>query len=127
MAEILVGTVALVTGASHGIGAATAKALAVQGSAVARLARRTDRLRELQCAIEATGGTALALVADVRDAAQVSAAVRRTVTELGRLDTVVNSVEGGGGAADRGDGQTATGRRGGCSSLHGHPRAPRRG
>lgn len=56
MAEILAETVALVTGASSGIGAATAKALAAQSSSVALLARRTDRLRELQCAIEATGG-----------------------------------------------------------------------
>lgn len=56
MAEILAETVALVTGASSGIGAATAKAPAAQGLAVALLARWTDRLRELQCAIEATGG-----------------------------------------------------------------------
>lgn len=87
----LAGTVALVTGASSGIGAATAKALAAQGSAVALLARRADRLDELQRAVEAVGGTALAVVADVGDAAQVSAAVARTVTELGRLDIVVNN------------------------------------
>ncbi|PJE23296.1 MAG: oxidoreductase [Mycobacterium sp.] len=91
MTGTLAGTVALVTGASSGIGAATAKALAAQGAAVGLLARRADRLRELQGAIKATGGTALTVVADVSDAAQAAAAVQRTVTELGRLDVVVNN------------------------------------
>lgn len=91
MTGTLADTVALVTGASSGIGAATAKALAAQGAAVALLARRADRLDELRRAIEDTGGTALPLPADVTDVAQVSAAVQRAVTELGRLDTVVNN------------------------------------
>ncbi|WP_205872893.1 SDR family NAD(P)-dependent oxidoreductase [Mycobacterium camsae] len=91
MTGILADTVALVTGASSGIGAATAEALAAQGAAVALLARRADRLHELRNAIEGAGGTALALVADVRDADQASAAVQRAVNELGRLDTVVNN------------------------------------
>ncbi|OBK31570.1 oxidoreductase [Mycobacterium asiaticum] len=84
-------TAALVTGASSGIGAATAKALAAQGAAVALLARRADRLRQLQGEIEAAGGTAVVVPADVTDSAQVSAAVRRVVTDLGRLDIVVNN------------------------------------
>ncbi|MCV7103223.1 SDR family NAD(P)-dependent oxidoreductase [Mycobacterium palustre] len=91
MTATLAGTVALVTGASSGIGAATAKALAARGAAVALLARRADRLAELKGGIESAGGAALVVAADVTDAEQVSAAVRRTVAELGRLDTVVNN------------------------------------
>ena len=91
MTATLAGTAALVTGASSGIGAATARALAAQGAAVALLARRADRLNELQANIESAGGTALAVAADVTNADQVAAAVQRTVAELGRLDTVVNN------------------------------------
>jgi NADP-dependent 3-hydroxy acid dehydrogenase YdfG len=91
MTSMLAGTAALVTGASSGIGAATARALAAQGAAVALLARRADRLHELQADIESAGGTALPVTADVTDADQVSAAVQRAVAELGRLDTVVNN------------------------------------
>ncbi|AZP81106.1 SDR family NAD(P)-dependent oxidoreductase [Mycobacterium avium subsp. paratuberculosis] len=84
-------TAALVTGASSGIGAATATALAAEGAAVALLARRADRLAELQAEIECAGGTALVVPADVTDAARVAAAVRRTVAEFGRLDILVNN------------------------------------
>jgi NADP-dependent 3-hydroxy acid dehydrogenase YdfG len=89
--ESLAGTAALVTGASSGIGAATARALAAHGAAVALVARRADRLDEIKTGIEAAGGTALAVPADVTDAEQVAAAVQRIVSELGRLDTVVNN------------------------------------
>ena len=91
MTEPLAGTAALVTGASSGIGAAPAKALAAEGAAVALLARRADRLDELKADIESSGGTALAVPADVTNAEQVAAAVHRVVGELGRLDTVVNN------------------------------------
>jgi len=91
MTKILANTAALVTGASSGIGAATAKALAAQGAVVALLARRADRLQELKSEIESAGGTALVVPVDVTDAKQVSAAVGRTVAEFGRLDTVVNN------------------------------------
>ncbi|GAA4538939.1 SDR family NAD(P)-dependent oxidoreductase [Mycobacterium paraffinicum] len=91
MTGTLAQTAALVTGASSGIGAATAKALAAEGAAVALLARRADRLAELQADIESAGGTALAVAADVTDAEQVSAAVQRAVAQFGRLDTVVNN------------------------------------
>jgi len=91
MTAALAHTVALVTGASSGIGAATAKALATQGAAVALLARRAERLADLKADIESAGGTALVVPADVTDAEQVSTAVQHTVTELGRLDTVVNN------------------------------------
>lgn len=91
MTAILNGTAALVTGASSGIGAATAKVLAADGAAVALLARRAERLRELKREIESTGGTAVVVQADVTDAAQVAAAVQRTVNTLGRLDILVNN------------------------------------
>jgi NADP-dependent 3-hydroxy acid dehydrogenase YdfG len=91
MTQTLAKTTALVTGASSGIGAATAKALAAQGAAVALLARRADRLQDLKAEIESAGGTALLVPADVTDAEQVSTAVQRAVAELGRLDTLVNN------------------------------------
>jgi NADP-dependent 3-hydroxy acid dehydrogenase YdfG len=91
MAERLEGTVALVTGASSGIGAATARTLADQGAAVALVARRADRLEQLAQDITRDGGRALILEADVTDKAQAQAAVARTVTKLGRLDILVNN------------------------------------
>ena len=91
MAERLDGTVALVTGASSGIGEATARALAREGAAVAVAARRKDRLDTLVAEIEQAGGRALAIEADITDRDQAQEAVRRTVAELGRLDTVVNN------------------------------------
>jgi len=91
MAERLDGTVALVTGASSGIGEATARALAAQGAAVAVVARRKDRLDQLAATITGQGGKVLVIESDVTDQAQASAAVARTVAELGRLDTVVNN------------------------------------
>ena len=84
----LEGTVALVTGASSGIGAATARRLAAEGAAVALVARRRDRLDDLASTIE---GGALVVEADITEQAQAVAAVERTVAELGRLDTVVNN------------------------------------
>jgi NADP-dependent 3-hydroxy acid dehydrogenase YdfG len=88
---VLDGTVALVTGASSGIGHATARALAADGAAVALAARRVDRLEELAGEITGAGGRALVVEADVTDEAQARDAVARTVDELGRLDTLVNN------------------------------------
>ena len=91
MAERLDGTVALVTGASSGIGEATAWALARQGAAVAVVARRKDRLDSLVAGIEEEGGTALAIEADVTDQAQAKGAVDEAVDRFGRLDTLFNN------------------------------------
>jgi NADP-dependent 3-hydroxy acid dehydrogenase YdfG len=88
---VLEGTVALVTGASSGIGAATAAALAAQGAAVALAARRRDRLEALTADIRGQGGTALVLECDITDQKQAADAVARTVAELGRLDTLINN------------------------------------
>ena len=79
MGERLDGTVALVTGASSGIGEATARALAAQGAAVAVAARRKDRLDALVTRIGDDGGRALAIEADVTEQEQATRAVERTV------------------------------------------------
>jgi NADP-dependent 3-hydroxy acid dehydrogenase YdfG len=84
-------TVSLVTGASSGIGQATARTLAARGAAVALVARRADRLQELAAEIADAGGTVLPVEADVSDREQAEAAVARTVEELGRLDLLVNN------------------------------------
>jgi NADP-dependent 3-hydroxy acid dehydrogenase YdfG len=88
---VLDGTVALVTGASSGIGAATAAALSAQGAAVALAARRSEMLETVAADIRSQGGTALVLQCDVTDERQATGAVERTVAELGRLDTLINN------------------------------------
>lgn len=91
MADRLDGTAALVTGASSGIGAAAARALAAEGASVALFARRKERLDDLAAEIRSAGGTAVPIVGDVTDQQQAIDAVEQTVAELGRLDTVVNN------------------------------------
>lgn len=91
MTRPLDGTVALVTGASSGIGAAAGAALAAQGASVALAARRKDRLETLAADIRGQGGTALVIEADITDEQQATEAVERTVAELGRLDTLINN------------------------------------
>ena len=87
----LAGRVALVTGASRGIGRATARALAREGCAVALAARNEKELREAAGEIEADGGRALVLAADVADAAQAEALPGRAQQGLGGLDFLINN------------------------------------
>ena len=87
----LSGKVALVTGASSGIGRATALALAEAGAAVAIAARRADRLAGLAAEIEATGAEALVIEADLGDAGVPAQLVEKAASRLGRLDIVVNN------------------------------------
>jgi NADP-dependent 3-hydroxy acid dehydrogenase YdfG len=91
VAGTLAGRVALVTGASSGIGEGTAIALAAAGATVAVAARRADRLEALVKKIEAAGGKALALPGDVADEAVAKDIVAQTVKRFGRLDILVNS------------------------------------
>ena len=86
------GRVVFITGASSGIGYATALAFAARGWHVAALARRVDRLAQLEAvaaALSAPHGEVLALQADVRDAAALEAAAAATMTRFGRLDALI--------------------------------------
>ena len=87
----LTGTVALITGASSGIGEATALALAAQGASVVLGARRLERLQALAQRIESDGGHALAVQADITDPGAAQDLVAQTVAHFGRLDTLVNN------------------------------------
>ena len=91
MAQALAGKVALVTGASSGIGAGTALVLAQAGATVALSARRADRLAALVAQIEAIGGKALALPGDMTVEAEALQAVDDTVARLRRIDILINS------------------------------------
>ncbi|SEB30276.1 SDR family oxidoreductase [Streptomyces melanosporofaciens] len=87
----LTGRVAVVSGASSGMGAATAERLAQLGAKVAVLARRKDKLDGVVENIHAAGGTALALAVDVTDREGVKAAAQRIADELGTVDLVFNN------------------------------------
>jgi NADP-dependent 3-hydroxy acid dehydrogenase YdfG len=91
MTTPLAGTVAIVTGASSGIGEATALAFAQNGASVVVAARRRDRLEALSARISDFGGTAVAVECDVTDEAQARGLVERTVADLGRLDILLNN------------------------------------
>ncbi|MFB2880972.1 SDR family NAD(P)-dependent oxidoreductase [Floridanema aerugineum] len=91
MSGKLDGKVAIITGASAGIGEATAIALAAEGAKVALVARRADRLEALAQKIAAAGGEALAIVADITDEAQIQTIVDKTKTTWGQIDILVNN------------------------------------
>ncbi|MEV4222150.1 SDR family oxidoreductase [Nonomuraea sp. NPDC049725] len=83
--------IAVVTGASSGIGAATARLLAARGAKVALLARRLDRLDALAQEIKSAGGEALAVAADITDPATLAAAAGRIGATYGTTDLVVSN------------------------------------
>lgn len=88
------GKVAIVSGAGRGIGAATARALATAGAAVAVWSRTAEQVEAVAADIEADGGRAMAATVDAGDADAVTAGVDAVVESLGRLDVVVNVVGG---------------------------------
>ncbi len=91
MAGKLVGQVALVTGASSGIGEATAIALAAEGAKVVVVARRRARLDALAQRIQQQGGTLLPIMADIADETQVREVVSQTQAQFGRIDCLINN------------------------------------
>lgn len=96
----LEGRISVVTGATSGLGRRFAGLLADQGSAVALMGRRADRLEEGVAAIQAKGGRAVAIALDVADAAAIGPALDRAQNELGALDILINNAGvGGEGAA----------------------------
>lgn len=91
MSDRLAGKVAIVTGASSGIGESTAFALAAEGAAVVIAARRRDRLDNVAKRIKEKGGKVLPITVDVTDEAQVSDMVSKTQAEWGKVDILVNN------------------------------------
>ncbi len=104
------GKVALVTGASSGIGKATAVALAAEGCHVVLVARGAEALQAATAEVQAHGAPALALTGDVTDPSDVDRLVQAAATQWGRLDVVVNNVGGGVGSTfvENGDGEWAS-------------------
>ena len=87
----LSGRVALVTGASSGLGAQFAKTLAAAGAGVVLASRRVDKLKDLRAEIEAAGGNAHVVAMDVTDKHSIAAAVAHAETEMGSIDILVNN------------------------------------
>ncbi len=87
----LSGRVALVTGASSGLGAQFARTLASAGAAVVLASRRMERLKELRAEIEGQGGDAHVVELDVTDCASIRSAVAHAETEVGSIDILVNN------------------------------------
>jgi NAD(P)-dependent dehydrogenase (short-subunit alcohol dehydrogenase family) len=85
------GKIALVTGASSGLGARFAKVLAQAGAQVVLAARRQERLKELRAEIESDGGAAHVVTLDVTDYASIKAAIAHAETEAGPIDILVNN------------------------------------
>ena len=83
--------VVIITGASSGVGEATARRLGASGAKLMLAARREDRLKDLVAAIEKTGGTVAYRVTDVADRAQVQALADATLETYGRIDVLVNN------------------------------------
>ena len=91
MAARLQGKVALITGASNGVGEATARRFADEGAAVVICARNDELLQQVARDIESSGGRALAVCADITDEATVKSLVAQAVERFGKLDILVNN------------------------------------
>src|SRR4051812_6337894 len=91
MSNGIAGKVAVITGASSGLGEATARLLSAEGAAVVLGARRADRLRSLADELTGRGGKALAVVTDVTDRGQVKGLVEAAVQAHGRIDVMINN------------------------------------
>lgn len=91
MKKTLEGTVALVTGASSGLGAATGRRLAELGATVVLVARRKERLDDIVGEIEMAGGRAFSVEADITDRSQATSAVQQAIDRFGRLDILINN------------------------------------
>lgn len=85
------GTTVIITGATSGIGRATALEFASAGAQVVVAGRREQRLQELTAELESKGSAALAVRADVADQAQVEAVIEKTIARFGRVDTLINN------------------------------------
>ena len=97
----LIGKVAVVTGASSGLGVQMAKALARQGADIAILARRMDRLEEVAKEIRALGVKCLTVRCDVTDTERIAQAVEEVISEYGQVDILINNAgDGGTGPAE---------------------------
>lgn len=93
----LEGKIAIVTGASAGIGEATAYQLAQQGATVVLAARRIEALQTVQTTIQAQGGTAIAIPTDISDPDQILALAQQATDQYGRVDILVNNAGIGSG------------------------------
>jgi NADP-dependent 3-hydroxy acid dehydrogenase YdfG len=91
MSENIAGKVVVITGASSGLGAATARHLSAEGAPVVLGARRAERIQSLADELSAKGGRALALATDVTDRAQVQRLVAAAVERFGRIDVLINN------------------------------------
>ena len=91
MSNNIAGKVIVITGASSGLGEATARLLSAEGAIVALGARRDERLKSLTAELTAKGGKALAIATDVTNCGQVKKLVDAAVEKFGRIDVIINN------------------------------------
>ena len=90
----LEGRVAIVTGASSGVGRGLAKVLAENGAKICACARRVEKLEELKAEVEAFGGEVLPVACDVTDVDQINNVVAQCVERFGGIDILINCAQG---------------------------------